>query len=90
MTIRKLAVLEFLQLSSSNMRSREVWEKILAENVVFFMPITPFRYFHKKEIKDGKRRIAGIDGIISDCASVQLLVEGIGQGTVEWVDNAIR
>lgn len=72
------------------MRSRKHWSDILCENVAFTLPITPFRFFRKKDIKDGRRSLIGIDAVMADAASIRLMTECVGQGTTDWKEGAKR
>ncbi len=72
------------------MRSRLQWAAILDERFVLTLPITPFRYFHKSEIKDGRRVVSGIDAVIADTASLNLMTECIGQGSHTWKECTKR
>jgi hypothetical protein len=65
------------------------WAAILEENFIFYLPITPYRNFHKSDIVNSGRVLVGIDAAIADTASLGLMVETIGQGTPAWKD-AIR
>ena len=44
-------------------------------------PTAPFRK------NSGQVLIEGIDGIMADCASLKVFIEGIGEGTQLWTDN---
>lgn len=46
--------------------------------------ITPFRK------NSGQVVVEGIDGMLVDCASLKLMVEGLGEGTQAWTDNLFR
>jgi hypothetical protein len=46
--------------------------------------ITPFRK------NSGQVVIEGIDGLMVDCNSLRLMMEGIGEGTQIWADNLYR
>lgn len=72
------------------MRNLAKWQEILSDNVTFTLPITPYRFFHKKDIKEGCRKLSGIDAIISDTASVTLMLESIGLGSNQWKEAVIR
>lgn len=84
--IRKNAVRHLLMLRASNMRQRTRWSNILDENVVFTLPITPYRSFHKGEIKNNIRVLMGIDAVMADAASLTLMAEGIGMSSSAWVE----
>jgi hypothetical protein len=46
-----------------------------------------FNIFRKNS---GRVVIEGIDGMMADCASLNLMVEGIGEGTQMWADFKFR
>ena len=87
--VRKNAVRLMLTYHAVNIQQRQKWAAILDESFSFSLPITPYRHFHKTEIVNSGRILVGIDAVISDAASLALVVESIGQGNVEW-RGAIR
>lgn len=87
---KKSVALLFLKYRCENTRSRLQWASILDESFKLILPITPFRYFHKSEIRDGRRLLHGIDAVIADTASVNLMTESIGQGTSTWIESTKR
>jgi hypothetical protein len=48
------------------------------------MAASPFRK------NSGQVYIEGIDGMMVDCASLKLMVEGIGEGTRNWIDSLFK
>lgn len=46
--------------------------------------ITPFRK------SSGQVVVEGVDGMMVDCASLKLMVEGLGEGTQAWTDYLFR
>ena len=46
--------------------------------------ITPFRK------NSGQVVVEGIDGMLVDCGSLKLMVEGLGEGTQAWVNRLFR
>lgn len=88
--LRKNVVRTMLNYRSSNVREREKWEAIMDESVVFTLPITPYRSFLKKNIKNSNVVLEGIDAVRADTASLAFMVESIGQGTPEWKENKKR
>jgi hypothetical protein len=72
---------------SQNVRERDKWAGVLAEGVEFTLPITPYRSFHKGDIRcNSNRVIVGIEAVMADSASLALMVETIGQGNPQWRD----
>jgi hypothetical protein len=83
-SIRKNAVRTFLEYRSFNVLDRVKWTKIMDENVVTTMPITPFRWFHKADIVNSERVLVGIDALMRDNASQSFMANNIGRGNDAW------
>ena len=64
---------------ASNNICRADWATALDESFKCVLPITPYRSFPSTEVVSGQRVIAGIDAMITDVASLGLLVETIGR-----------
>ena len=88
--VRKNAVRLMLTYQAANIQERQKWAAILDESFFFSLPITPYRHFHKAEIVNTGRVLVGIDAIISDAASLALVVESIGQGNDAWKEALRR
>mmetsp|Transcript_27455 Transcript_27455/g.46070 ORF Transcript_27455/g.46070 Transcript_27455/m.46070 type:complete len:479 (-) Transcript_27455:362-1798(-) len=88
--IRKNAVKLFMSYRASNIKDRAMWSQILDESVTLVLPITPYRSFHKGEIKYSSRVLHGIDAVIVDTASLNLMAECIGQSSPEWKEALKR
>lgn len=58
---------------------RRKWGTILDENCFMRLPVTPYRYFPASEVVDNSRHVQGIDGIIRDTASLQVMTESLGR-----------
>lgn len=43
------------------------------------LPITPYRYFNGCEVTNNSRIVHGIEGMINDTASLQVMVQSIGR-----------
>lgn len=67
-----------------------MWESIMEENVSVTLPITPYRYFQKNEVRGNNRILIGIDSVIADTSSLIIMMESIGQGTPAWRDAMLR
>lgn len=80
----------FLTFRSTNVRERTKWEMIFEENVTCTLPITPYRYFHKGEIKNGVRSLIGIDSLITDTISLSIMLENLNTGTLNWKQSISR
>lgn len=88
-TARKNAALMYLTLRSTNVRERTKWEMIFEENVTCTLPITPYRYFHRAEIKNGTRCLIGIDSLITDTISLSVMLETLNSGSVNWKQSML-
>ena len=64
---------------ASNNNCRADWATALDESFTCVLPITPYRSFPSTEVVSGQRVIAGIDAMMTDVASLGLLVETIGR-----------
>jgi hypothetical protein len=58
---KKNVIRLFFSYRENNLQDRSFWEKILDENFVFTLPITPYRSFLKRDIISGSRVLVGID-----------------------------
>ena len=88
--VRRNAVRLLLTYHAVNVQDRQKWEAILDECFFCTLPITPYRHFHKAEIVNTGRVLVGIDAVISDAASLALVVESIGQGNDAWKEAILR
>ena len=86
---RKQVMCLFLTYRGSNLRDYDKWTEILDEKVVIKMPITPYRSFHKADIVNNSRLVRGIEGAITESASLYVMAQGIGFGNPKWV-SAIK
>jgi len=76
---RSDVLLSFFALRSSCEKRRTVWSSILDETVTCILPVTPYRSFPSSEVQISKcqRNVIGIDGMISDAASLQVLLNSL-------------
>jgi PAS domain S-box-containing protein len=73
-------LMSFFALRSANEKRRELWASILDESCfACVMPVTPFRSFPASEVQVSKcqRTILGIDGMMSDTASLHVLLNSL-------------
>jgi hypothetical protein len=59
------------------MIDRKLWSTILEDNVVFVLPVTPYRSFPASQVCQGQRYINGIDAVIADITSHSVLYQSI-------------
>ncbi len=89
-TTRKNVIRLLLSNRASNVMDRDRWSSIIDEQHTLTLPITPYRSFNRGEIHGGHRVVKGIDALLTDTASLALLVESVGQGTEQWKDAVKR
>jgi PAS domain-containing protein len=89
-SLKRSAAVNFLNYRANNVRSKSKWAEVASEDITVLLPITPYRYFPKSEIFDGRRRLLGHESLVIDSASINLMMESIGQGTSQWMDWARR
>lgn len=53
------------------------WSNVLDEKVEVVLPITPYRSFPPSEVKDGERRIVGVNAVIMDVASLSVMFQSL-------------
>ena len=74
---RTEVLMSFFALRSANEKRRPLWASILDESsFACVMPVTPYRSFPASEVQVSKcqRTILGIDGMMSDTASLHVLL----------------
>lgn len=77
---RTEVLMSFMALRTSNERRRKLWSSILDECCfTCVMPVTPYRSFPASEVQVSKclRTVLGIDGMISDTASLHVLLNSL-------------
>lgn len=77
---RTEVLLSFFALRSSNETRRQLWSSILDESCFqCVLPLTPYRSFPASEVQISKsqRTILGIDGMMSDTASIHVLLNSL-------------
>jgi len=74
---RTEVLMSFFALRSANEKRRQLWASILDESSFScILPVTPYRSFPASEVQVSKcqRTVLGIDGMMSDTASLHVLV----------------
>lgn len=77
---RTEVLMSFFALRSANEKRRELWASILDESCfACVVPVTPYRSFPASEVQVSKcqRTILGIDGMMSDTASLHVLFNSL-------------
>jgi PAS domain S-box-containing protein len=69
-------LLSFFALRCKYEKKRALWSSILDESFTCVMPVTPYRSFPASEVQISKcqRTVMGVDGIMSDTASLHVLL----------------
>lgn len=57
------------------------WSKLLAEDFKLTMPVTPYRSFSPADVVNNRRVLLGVDGMVADTASLQVMCDNIGVKT---------
>jgi hypothetical protein len=83
--VRKSVLQTFFRYRASAEMSRSKWATILDESVSLILPLTPYRSFPPSEVLNGQRIVSGIDAIITDTASLGVLVQSIGKSHTDTV-----
>lgn len=84
-TVRKSVLQTFFHYRASAEMSRSKWATILDESVCLTLPLTPYRSFPPSEVVNGQRIVSGIDALITDTASLGVLVQSIGKNHMDTV-----
>ena len=77
---RTEVLMSYFALRSANEKRRELWASILDESCfACVVPVTPYRSFPASEVQVSKcqRTILGIDGMMSDTASLHVLLNSL-------------
>jgi len=86
--VRRAVIKDFLQAHSHYESDPMKWSTLLEDSFLLYQPVTPYRSFRKVEIenqRDRERRNSkGIDTIISDAASMSVMVESVGKRSARW------
>lgn len=88
--LRKHILRTMLSFRAENCQDRDKWTSILDESIIFSIPITPYRSFHKNDVVSNNRVLMGIEAVMKDAASFSVLVESIGQGSPAWMEAVKR
>lgn len=75
----------FLRYHSQCEQDERRWTTILEDDFWLKQPVTPYRSFHRAEIDKECRLSRGVSAIISDAASISVMLEMIGHLTPRWV-----
>jgi len=62
---------------SKHVVDRKMWCTIVEENIVMVLPVTPYRSFPPSQVNQGQRYLTGIDAILADISSHQVLYQSL-------------
>jgi hypothetical protein len=77
MSVRKQVLSDILNLRAKGILDETRWHSLLEETFVLVLPITPYRFFSPEEVLEGQRVVKGIDGMICDVASLDVMTQSI-------------
>merc|ERR1712188_48207 len=60
-----------------NEQNRSKWSSIVDENFKLILPVTPYRAFPSSEIVSTQRHIVGINALMEDCGSLNVMFQSI-------------
>ena len=83
--VRKSVMRTFLKYLSSYESDERKWGTLMEDNFWFKQPITPYRSFPRYEIENECRKTRGIEGMITESASMSVMIEGIGSRSTRWM-----
>ena len=83
--VRKNVMRTFLKFLSSYESDHRKWDTLMEDSFWLKQPITPYRSFPRSEIENECRKTRGIDGMITESASMSVMIEGIGSRSVRWM-----
>jgi len=83
--VRKSVMRTFLKYLSSYESDDRKWDTLMEDKFWFKQPITPYRSFPRFEIENECRKTRGIEGMITESASMSVMVEGIGSRSARWM-----
>jgi len=83
--VRRAVVRSFFRFHSSYESDPRKWMTILEDEFWLKQPVTPYRSFRRAEVEQECRISRGIESMISDAASVSVMVEGIGSRSSRWM-----
>ncbi|CAM9212181.1 unnamed protein product, partial [Sphacelaria rigidula] len=74
---QRQTVLNMFYLRTTEDLSRQSWASVLDTDFTCVTPVTPYRSFLPSEVRNFRRVIKGIDGMIQDTASLAVFVQSI-------------
>eukprot|EP00521_Asterionellopsis_glacialis_P008587 CAMPEP_0195286328 /NCGR_PEP_ID=MMETSP0707-20130614/3833_1 /TAXON_ID=33640 /ORGANISM="Asterionellopsis glacialis, Strain CCMP134" /LENGTH=952 /DNA_ID=CAMNT_0040345957 /DNA_START=100 /DNA_END=2958 /DNA_ORIENTATION=- len=84
-SVRRAVVRTFLRFHSSYESDPRKWTTLFEDDFWLKQPVTPYRSFRRAEIEQECRISRGVDAMISDSASLSVMVEGIGSRSARWM-----
>ena len=84
-SVRRDVVRSFLQYHANFEGDARKWSTIIEDDFWLRQPVTPYRSFRRAEVEQEFRISRGIDAVISDAASLSVMVEGVGSRSSRWM-----
>ena len=84
--VRRAVIRSFLASHSTYECDPGKWANLVEDDFWFKQPVTPYRSFRRAEIEQDCRMSRGIEAMISDAASVSVMVESIGSRCTRWME----
>jgi len=87
LSTRRAILQKFLRSLVRYETNEDVWEGLIEKDFWLKQPVTLFRGFNGNEIEDGPCRISrGIKGVISEAASLSVMIDSIGSRSNRWME----
>jgi len=83
--VRRAVVRSFLRFHSNYESDPRKWMTLMEDDFWLKQPVTPYRSFRRVEVEQECRISRGIEAMVSDAASVSVMVEGIGSRSSRWM-----
>jgi len=83
--VRKSVMRTFLKYLANFEGDERNWSTLMEDDFWLKQPITPYRSFPRYEIENECRKTRGIDGMITESASMSVMIEGIGSRSERWM-----
>ena len=84
---RKQALHSFIDYRCRGIVSVNDWDKVVTSNIIFTLPVTPYRFYPPHELSKTekfRRIVTGRDALINDVRSIQVMYGSLLEGTQLW------
>jgi len=90
MKVRAQVLQTMLQFRAQGEIDVSRWRTILSENILFTLPVTPYRSFPPVEVSGNQRSVVGIHAFISDTASFHMMIQTLAGSHSVGYDRSNR